>query len=327
MSEENRLTQQVSAVLADLLSDAQRRFGETVASEVHRCADAGMIHSSSFVDRLDTLGAEEFQKRAELVYQTWERMIGAFPEDAGVLPRPVITDLVSTVLHVEAQLVSQVIMQVSPKQIAAKPRPLDEQLARSTERVLAEVAAKIATSERDTTPIAQEASEDRDHQSVFLVHGHNHGTKETVARFIEKLGLKVVILHEQPDKGQTIIEKLERHAATVGFAVVLLTADDVGGPGSDALKPRARQNVIFELGFFCSALGRRRVCALYDERVELPTDYSGVLWTPLRENWQSKLANELRVAGMSINPEALLSLSGLGDARSTHPEQPTRFFP
>ena len=82
---------------------------------------------------------------------------------------------------------------------------------------------------------------------VFLVHGHDGGTRESVARFLEKLHLECVILHEEPNKGRTIIEKFEDYA-DVGFAVVLLTPDDRGGVSDGAFESqsrRARQNVLF----------------------------------------------------------------------------------
>ncbi len=96
--------------------------------------------------------------------------------------------------------------------------------------------------------------------SVFVVHGRNEAIRESVARFLEKIGLNAIILHEQPNNGGAVIDKFEHHARDVGFAVVLLTGDDVGGlafPGKEDLKPRARQNVIFELGFFYSETGKR----------------------------------------------------------------------
>ena len=141
-----------------------------------------------------------------------------------------------------------------------------------------------------------------DSRKVFLVHGHDEAVTSIVARFLEKLKLEAVILHEQPNEGQTIIEKFERHA-DVGFAVVLLTPDDMGGvaPGSD-LQPRARQNVILELGYFIGKLGRPRVCALYVTGVELPSDLHGLVWVPYDSGaWQTKLANEMRATGISID--------------------------
>src|ERR1035438_187355 len=116
---------------------------------------------------------------------------------------------------------------------------------------------------------------------VFVVHGHDGEVKETVARFLEKIGLVPVILHEQPNEGRTIIEKFEVSSDDAGFAVVLLTPDDVGGPTSQSptkLNPRARQNVILELGYFMGRLGRARVCALHRGGVELPSDFQGILY-------------------------------------------------
>jgi predicted nucleotide-binding protein len=142
-----------------------------------------------------------------------------------------------------------------------------------------------------------------DTKDVFLVHGHDDAARETVARFIEKLGFNAIILHEQPNRGRTIIEKFEAHSA-VGFAVVLLTPDDVGGSAKTKdTQPRARQNVILELGFFCGALGRTRVCALHKGGVEIPSDFDGVVYVPLDDGgaWRLKLAREMKAAGLDVD--------------------------
>lgn len=153
---------------------------------------------------------------------------------------------------------------------------------------------------------------------VFIVHGHDDAIKNTVARFLEKLDIDVVILHEQPDKGKTIIEKLEANSSEVdiGYAVVLLTPDDKGIAASKydyretklALQSRARQNVVFELGYFMAKIGRERVRALYIEGVELPSDYKGVLYTKLddSDSWKYELAREIKAAGINFNINNLL---------------------
>jgi predicted nucleotide-binding protein len=135
---------------------------------------------------------------------------------------------------------------------------------------------------------------------VFIVHGHDESLRESVARFLEKLGLKAIILHEQPNRGRTIIEKFEEHALTA-FAVVLLTPDDVGGKDKDTLRPRARQNVILELGFFCGAITRGRICAIHKGDVELPSDFSGIVYVPYDEAWSVSLARELKAAGLPVD--------------------------
>jgi len=139
---------------------------------------------------------------------------------------------------------------------------------------------------------------------VFIVHGRDEALKETVARFLEKLDLHPVILHEQPSQGRTVIEKFEGHA-DVDFAVVLLTTDDLGYPNGEPLKAqsRARQNVIFELGYFIGRLGRSRVCALYKGGVEILSDYEGVVYVSMDDpqGWRLLLAREIKASGIDID--------------------------
>jgi len=139
---------------------------------------------------------------------------------------------------------------------------------------------------------------------VFLVHGHDEAARETIARFLEKLDVTAVILHEQATEGRTLVEKLE-HYADVDFAVVLLTPDDVGAAAgsADRLNARARQNVVLELGFFVGKLGRKNVCALHKGALELPSDYLSVGYVPLDAGggWRLQLAKELRSAGFAID--------------------------
>lgn len=138
---------------------------------------------------------------------------------------------------------------------------------------------------------------------IFIVHGHDVAVRESVARFLERIDLEVVILHEQANQGRTIIEKVEANS-DVGFAVVLLTPDDEGRAlGQDRLEPRARQNVLLELGYFIARLGRANVCALKRGNVEIPSDFAGVVWTSMDDNggWKSELAKELKAAGYEID--------------------------
>lgn len=145
--------------------------------------------------------------------------------------------------------------------------------------------------------------EPSDLRRVFIVHGHDEAPRETVARFLTTVGLDPVILHEQANRGMTIPEKLLANA-DVGFAVVLLTPDDVGRAKSEEQEhPRARQNVILELGYFVGRLGRERVCALLKGSLEIPSDYMGVVYTPFDDGggWRQNLARELQAAGYEID--------------------------
>ena len=140
---------------------------------------------------------------------------------------------------------------------------------------------------------------------VFVVHGHDGLSKTEVARTLEKIKLEAIILHEQPNEGKTIIEKFEGNAAQVGFAVILLTPDDIGYPKNkpDTQQARARQNVILELGYFSGILGRSKVCVLYKGAVEIPSDYLGVVYVPMDEAgaWKFNLAKELKQAGLPVD--------------------------
>ncbi|MCD4665604.1 MAG: nucleotide-binding protein [Bacteroidales bacterium] len=128
----------------------------------------------------------------------------------------------------------------------------------------------------------------------FIVHGHNDMRKLEIARFVENdLKRKAIILHEQPNRGRTIIEKFEDYSK-VDFAVALWTADDDGkSKNENDLKDRARQNVIFETGFFIGKLGRENIIVLYEDGVEIPSDYSGVIFIRFAENWKDDLRKEI----------------------------------
>jgi hypothetical protein len=146
---------------------------------------------------------------------------------------------------------------------------------------------------------------------VFIVHGHNNEMKQATKEVVSRLGLKPVILHEQPDQGKTIIEKFEDYA-DVGFAIVLLSPDDINVVDHDSEKDiaRPRQNVILELGFLIGKIGRSKVFVLKhsDPKLELPTDYSGVLYTEYDEsmNWRFKLVKELQASEFAVNANDIL---------------------
>ena len=145
---------------------------------------------------------------------------------------------------------------------------------------------------------------------IFIVHGHDEAAKHKIARFVADLDLTATILDEQPSKGQTIIDKFEEHANEAGFAIALLTTDDVGAPKNkkDGLKPRARQNVILELGYFLCGLGRDRVRILYEAGVELPSDIYGISYVPMDERgaWKLDLAKEMASVGITVDMNKLL---------------------
>lgn len=146
---------------------------------------------------------------------------------------------------------------------------------------------------------------------VFIVHGHDNESKQEVARFLESLGLAVVILHEQPDKGKTIIEKLEEYT-DVEFAIILYTPCDEGKSKNETIyRNRARQNVVFEHGYLVSKLGRKNVCALVKNDTEQPGDLSGVIYKKMDLDgaWKFEIAKAIKAAGFNINLNNLIENS------------------
>lgn len=148
-------------------------------------------------------------------------------------------------------------------------------------------------------------------RKIFIVHGHDEEMKQTVARTVEKLDLKPIILHEQANGGKTIIEKFETNSNDLSFAIILLSPDDKGCTANSfprAAKFRARQNVILELGYFIGKLGRDRVFVLNknSSNFELPSDIFGVLYTPYDINWKFELVKELKACGYDVDANKLL---------------------
>ena len=136
---------------------------------------------------------------------------------------------------------------------------------------------------------------------IFVVHGHDEA-REAVARFIQALGFQPIILHEKANEGRTVIEKVEAHG-DVGFAVVLLTPDDEGCEKGGRPRPRARQNVVLELGYFIGRLVRKRVCALKRGELEIPSDFGGVVYEAFDTSggWKQKLGREPEAVGYEID--------------------------
>jgi len=161
-------------------------------------------------------------------------------------------------------------------------------------------ASSLARQMRPASPL----SVVDDSGPIFVVHGRAEGIRHEVVRVLERATQReVIVLHEQANSGRTILEKLEAHAARSSYAVVILTADDEGGIAATTLRrPRGRQNVIFELGFFFGKLGRARVSVLLTSGVERPSDVDGLVYIRIDEAgaWKHALARELMSAEIQV---------------------------
>lgn len=158
-----------------------------------------------------------------------------------------------------------------------------------------------------------------DPKKVFIVHGHNEEMKQTVARVVTKLGLNPIILHEQANEGRTIIDKFETNAENIQFAIILLSGDDLAtsirnleGAKDEEIKSklekRARQNVVFEMGYFAGKLGRNRLFYLLQDGVAKPGDLDGLVYTPYDTvgAWKFSLVKELKACGYNVDANNVL---------------------
>ncbi len=136
---------------------------------------------------------------------------------------------------------------------------------------------------------------------IFLVHGRDRSMRKNVEDYIKPLDLEPVTLFKQANKGKTIIEKIEICVNECSYAIVLLSPDDYGQlKGDKELRPRARQNVILELGYMWGKLGRDKVAMLYRDNVEKPSDTDGTAYISYqrRSGWRENLKKDLEVAGL-----------------------------
>lgn len=146
------------------------------------------------------------------------------------------------------------------------------------------------------TPTPSQEVQPSNHAKVLLVHGRDHIAKDVAIKFLEKLGISTIILHEQIRGERTIIEKIEDNL-NIGFAIVLYT------PTGLEQKSRAHQNIVFEHGYLIGKLGRRKVSALVKGNTEIPNHINGVVYIPMDvlDAWQLAVTHELIRAGYSIS--------------------------
>jgi predicted nucleotide-binding protein len=162
---------------------------------------------------------------------------------------------------------------------------------------------------------AAKADEDR---TIFVVHGHDGEAREQLELVLHRLGLKPFVLQNTDGGGLTIIERLEhmigKNAAS-SFGIVLLTPDDVGYAkidGDAQAKPRARQNVILEMGMLLASLTRERVAILQKGFMEHPSDVAGIIYIPFSSHVREavpKLVGRLQAVGIHLDPAKIAEAS------------------
>ncbi len=144
-------------------------------------------------------------------------------------------------------------------------------------------------------------------KQVLLAHGRNERWMEAVAQLLEHAGPHEVTVLNEPSGGRSALAEQFGEPGS-RYAIVLLTADDIGAPRVDSedepyYSPRAHQAVVFEMGFLVAALTPGSVCVLYEEGVQLPCDLQDIAYVRLdmAGTWQPKLLLQLRKAGFDYD--------------------------
>ena len=176
---------------------------------------------------------------------------------------------------------------------------------RATDRPTAVSTSDPIAAEPSASPASSPPSTSRSPNRVFVVHGQNETARTAVVGFLRSVGLEAIVLHEQPNMGRHLLTKFIQEAELVTFAVVVMTDDDTGSLKGRPPNPRARQNVILELGYFLAHLRQPRVCALITPGLETPSDFDGIVYIRMDSDgiWRQELARELRAANMPLTLE------------------------
>jgi len=172
----------------------------------------------------------------------------------------------------------------------------------------------VTTSTHPSSPLSTSSK-----TRVFVVHGHDDAAREQLELVLHRLSLDPFVLANTGGGGMTIIEALEREIRAdhsgVHFGIVLLTPDDVGYAKADGPKsgePRARQNVVLEMGMVIAALGRPNVAILKKGHIEIPSDAHGIIYIPFNDHVREavpRLVDRLRKAGFTIGADAITRAS------------------
>jgi len=179
------------------------------------------------------------------------------------------------------------------------------------------------------SPVVQENSQPNESSSstqinnvskkVFIVHGHDDTSREQLELILHKLGLDPFVLANTGGQGLTIIEALESRIGInqnqTSFGIVLMTPDDMGyasNAGADSIQPRARQNVVLEMGMLVSSIGRKNMAILVKGHIEKPSDADGILYIAFNNHVKEtvpKLANRLKDSGFILSPDKITHAS------------------
>ena len=170
-----------------------------------------------------------------------------------------------------------------------------------------ELEAIFASGGAEPSPTTATAAKD-ERTKIFVVHGHDTGALELLGLVLRRLGPDPYILQNNDGESKTLVEALEQKIyKEAAFGIVLLTPDHFDYPKSKTDKdrqPRARQNVILEIGVVLASLGQDHMVLLKKGALEIPTDVSGIIYLEFNEHVKEvavQLATQMNGAGIEID--------------------------
>ena len=193
-----------------------------------------------------------------------------------------------------------------PDSFAGGLNPWDVPGTRIVEPEFVEPAAHVLQLARpaEAGPVVSPVNQADSLPKIFIVHGHDEAALNSIRIYVHKhTRVMPISLAEEPGQGKTIIEKFEAQGAEASYVIVLLTPDDVGHTvaaqqAAETPNPRARQNVVLELGYFIGKIGRDKIVVV-DANVERPSDLEGLSYVEYPgANWKDDLRVELVAAGL-----------------------------
>lgn len=306
-------TQKTLEIAKRLIEGYLVRDSRELSEEVRRvqtdCAGQGIFQSSAMVQLVEEVLIKAVQQRGDRVISLLNRAI----LDSHVKPSSQqtrdILNSISTTLFEDADLLLK--ESINATGITAPSiRERSEALKRIENEVLGRVQDELdlislARADDSTKRRENMTADNEQSDLVFITHGRDGSARDAVRTYIYEIGLKPIVLEDQANAGMTIIEKYEKHSR-VGYGIAILSPDDVGclkPEAPDGLKPRARQNVVFELGYMFASINRHRVAVLVtDPTIEKPTNIEGIVWIHLDTNggWKHRLRKELIEAGLEL---------------------------
>lgn len=295
---------------------SQKRMSNKAINPIRAKVFQGTIQRNTFLDKIDVLIAEietlRHNVRFSADFKKWERAVGAllcfaFGDE-------------SAQVHDFKNVSYSPIMFFSGMHDSELDHSFYEGL-NDAEIVLKGIRDEVVDYFPESNQELKTIEEDDERFSskdVFIVHGHNLELLLAVEKAIRTLGLNPIVLRDQPNEGMTLIQKFEKDACRARFAVFLLTADETATVHStEEVEERARQNVVFELGYFFSAFKRKNgthkgIFVILQNGVVKPGDVDGLVYQPYAGvcdySWKLPLAKELKAAGLEIESEKVMEM-------------------